>query len=111
MSSYGSGALPKISANGKSEDALLLLNQEYWDISNLDISNTSEGLENIAYIEQKDDNGSKLKDLRGICVAGDDAGQLNHFRLHNLYIHDVTGELGRRKWSGCTRNYKRKWLG
>lgn len=31
---------PRISANGKVNDALYLYNQEYWEICDLDISNT-----------------------------------------------------------------------
>lgn len=92
LGSYGEGDLPKLSGNGQVEDVVLLVNQEYWDISNLDISNTAEGLEGLDDIEMEDENGSLLGDLRGIRIAGQDAGQLDGYVLHDLYVHDVTGE-------------------
>lgn len=92
LSSYGEGNMPKISANGKVNEAVLLMNQEYWDISNLDISNTVEGLASLDYIKMQDSNGEQLGDLRGLRVAGQDAGQLDGYDIHNLYVHDVTGE-------------------
>lgn len=92
LSSYGEGDAPKIKANGNKGEALLLYNQEYWDISNLDISNTVEGLVGLDSIQMKDENGRQLSDLRGVCIAGKDAGELHGYKLHNLYVHDVTGE-------------------
>lgn len=92
IGSYGEGDLPKLSGNGKVEEVVLLMNQEYWDISNLDISNTVDGLDGLDYIDMNDKNGSQLEDLRGLRIAGQDAGQLDGYVLHDLYIHDVTGE-------------------
>lgn len=92
LSSYGEGNMPKISANGQVGEAVLLMNQEYWDISNLDLSNTAEGLADVEYVSLNDTNGSCLGDYRGLRVAGQDAGQLDGYYIHNLYVHDVTGE-------------------
>ncbi len=38
----------RIAANGKVNDALYLYNQEYWEICNLDISNTVDGCKMVA---------------------------------------------------------------
>lgn len=92
IGSYGEGSMPKISGNGKVGDAVLLMNQEYWDISNLDISNTVEGLESLDFIDMTDENGNLLGDYRGLRIAGKDAGQLDGYDIHDLYVHDVTGE-------------------
>lgn len=43
IGNYGEGELPRIAVNGKMKDALYLCNQQYWEISGLDISNTVEG--------------------------------------------------------------------
>lgn len=40
--------MPRIAANGKVNDALYLYNQEYWEICNLDISNTVDGCKMVA---------------------------------------------------------------
>lgn len=92
IGSYGEGDMPKLSGNGKVEDVVLLMNQEYWDISNLDISNTVEGLGDLDFIDMTDENGSLLGDYRGLRIAGKDAGQLDGYDIHDLYVHDVTGE-------------------
>ena len=36
---YGGGVLPTIHGDGRVEDAVLLKNQEYWEIQNLEITN------------------------------------------------------------------------
>lgn len=92
ISSYGDGNMPEIAGNGEVGEAVLLMNQEYWDISNLNISNTVEELADLEHIKVTDENGSSLDDLRGIRIAGKDAGQLDGYDLHDLYVHDVTGE-------------------
>lgn len=92
IGSYGEGNMPKLSGNGKVGDVVLLMNQEYWDISNLDISNTAEDLSDLDFIDMTDENGSLLGDYRGLRVAGKDGGQLDGYDIHDLYVHDVTGE-------------------
>lgn len=92
LSSYGEGTMPKLSGNAQVEDVVYLYNQQYWNISNLNISNTAPELSGLTKIPVNNTNGSALSDVRGLHVAGQDGGQLNGFVIHNLYIHDVTGE-------------------
>ena len=70
IDAYGNGALPLIDGSGY-EAALKLFNQEYWHIENLE---TTGG------------------DPYGVFVSGD-RGVLRHFRLTNLVVRDVTGQV------------------
>lgn len=105
--SYGDGELPRIAANGKRADALYLCNQQYWEISELDISNTVKGFTMISngeipsgnVSERVDENGKKLGDFRGIHIAGRDVKTLKGFWIHNVKVHDVTGVVS---WIGDT---------
>lgn len=112
IGSYGNGAMPKISANGKAADAVCLYNQEYWEISGLDISNAVEGFGQLTGGGSGDgtppasnngtrDNaeGAKLGDYRGIHITGRDVPSLKGYHLHDLKVHDVTGEVA---WIGNT---------
>ncbi|WNS43715.1 S-layer homology domain-containing protein [Paenibacillus sp. MMS20-IR301] len=81
---YGSGAKPKIKANGQYADAVTLRNQQYWEIRNLDVSNTAPVTGSFA---------QSLGDFRGIHVTGADAGRLEYFRISGVDVHDVSGEI------------------
>jgi hypothetical protein len=70
IGAFGTGALPLVDGTGN-EAALKLFNQEYWHIENLE---TTGG------------------DPYGVLVSGD-RGTLRHFRLTNLVVHDVTGQV------------------
>jgi hypothetical protein len=72
---YGSGALPLINGTGLAEDAVLLKNQECWEIRDLEITNTA--------------NSSAVR--RGVNLVADNSGDLHHIYLQNLNIHDVNG--------------------
>lgn len=112
IGSYGEGAKPKISTNGKAADAIYLCNQEYWEITGLDISNTVEGFTQLSgdgagdgtppesnNATRKEADGKLLGDYRGIHIAGRDVASLKGFYLHDLLIHDVTGVVS---WIGDT---------
>ncbi len=75
VSSYGGGVKPVIECAGAAEDAVLLKNQEYWEIEGLEITNT----------------GTKTAIRRGVHVALDDFGEAHHIYIRNLTIHDVNG--------------------
>ncbi|MEI7026629.1 carboxypeptidase regulatory-like domain-containing protein [Paenibacillus sp. y28] len=81
---YGSGAKPKIEGQGLVSDAVLLFNQEYWEIHNLDVSNAAPATATP---------GENLDDYRGIHIAGDNSQQLDYFRISGVDVHDVTGEI------------------
>ena len=84
---YGDGAKPVIDGGGAADDGgfygkqgktgnvVYLLNQEHWEISNLEIVN----------------RGEKADYRRGVRVELTDMGVCHHIHLKNLYIHDVNG--------------------
>jgi hypothetical protein len=81
---YGDGPKPQIRANGKYNDAVKLNNQQYWEINRLDVSNTAPVTTTVA---------ASLGDYRGIHVTGADAGKLQYFRINEVDVHDVSGEI------------------
>jgi hypothetical protein len=72
---YGGDAKPVINGAGLAEDAILLKNQEYWEVRNLEITNT----------------GSTPGTRRGVHLVAENVGELHHLYLQNLTIHDVNG--------------------
>lgn len=97
LSSYGNGAAPELDGRGVVNDVVQLTNQQHWDISNLDISNVTDGFDatkfqpaaNVGQVPGQEN--PKTGDLRGIHVEGEDAGTLSGFAIHNVFIHDVSG--------------------
>jgi hypothetical protein len=73
---YGGDAKPIINGTGQ-EDAVLLKNQEHWEIRNLEITNT----------------GATASTRRGVHVVAENSGDLHHIYLQHLAIHDVDGTL------------------
>jgi parallel beta helix pectate lyase-like protein len=71
----GGDAKPVINGAGVAEDAVLLKNQEYWEICNLEITNT----------------GAAPAARRGVHLVAENSGELRHIYLQNLTIHDVNG--------------------
>jgi hypothetical protein len=72
---YGGDVLPLINGAGLAEDAVLLKNQEYWEVRNLGITNT----------------GSTPGPRRGVDLIAEDCGELHHLYLESLNIRDVNG--------------------
>jgi parallel beta helix pectate lyase-like protein len=72
---YGGGVKPVINGGGRFEDAVLLKNQEYWEIENLEITNTGQ------------ERGLR----RGVHVAVENYGEAHHIHIRSLTIHDVNG--------------------
>ncbi len=70
VDSYGSGDKPLINCNGKYDAAIRLENQQYWEINNLEVTNS----------------GGK-----GIYISGKDVGTLKHIHLSGLEVHDTGG--------------------
>jgi hypothetical protein len=75
---YGEGGRPRIDAEGKFPEALLLENQEFWEVGNLEITNTGPTRETFRF---------------GVRVRAWDFGTMRHIHLKNLYVHDVNGSL------------------
>ena len=75
---YGTGNQPVIEANGDYHEALLLSNQEFWEINNLELTNTGLTREKFRY---------------GVRVRAWDFGTIRHIHLRSLFVHDVNGSL------------------
>ncbi|GIF23462.1 hypothetical protein BJ973_004073 [Actinoplanes tereljensis] len=88
LSSYGTGARPRIDGAGKVGSTVKLHNQQYWEIRNLEVTNTAPATGTA---------GANLKDLRGIHIDGDNGTTLNHLYVDGVYVHDVTGQVN---WIG-----------
>ena len=78
---YGQGANPIINGEGKTENAIHLHNQSFWELRSLTVTNTDGGGWN--------DEGRKLR--RAIYVTASDADDIKHIYLQNLEIRDVRG--------------------
>jgi len=72
---YGGGVKPVINGGGTVEDAVLLKNQEYWEISDLEITNS----------------GPQRAERRAVHVALENYGEAHHIYIRSLTIHDVNG--------------------
>jgi len=81
VASYGAGAKPIINGNGAAQEALLLHNQQYWEIGHLEITNYDPAGPDVDPYRQ------------GIRVLGEDAGTLRHIYLRDLDVHDVNGSI------------------
>lgn len=75
---YGNGSKPVINGNG-SNAAIFLYNQQYVEITDLEITNRGE--EAWRY---------------GVYVCGYDAGALKGIKIRNLTVHDVNGMFSKK---------------
>jgi hypothetical protein len=75
---YDTGGKPQINGDGAHQEAVLLYNQEYWELNNLDVTNY-------------DAAGPAIR--QGVRILGEDAGTLSHIHLLDLEVHDVNGSL------------------
>ncbi|MHC4149230.1 MAG: right-handed parallel beta-helix repeat-containing protein [Planctomycetota bacterium] len=82
---YGDGNKPRIDGEGLVLDTLLLENVEYWEVSNLEITNLGPTRENWR---------------TGVKVFANNCGTLHQIQLKNLYVHDVNGSLDK-STEGC----------
>ncbi len=78
LTAYGQGPRPRIAATPKDRQALLLFNQQYWQIDSLDISGSS---------------------TYGVFVSGDKS-TMHNIALKNLFVHDVYGGAMENKDNG-----------
>jgi ricin-type beta-trefoil lectin protein len=82
IGSYGSGAKPSFAGGGKVADTVKIWNQQYWTITDIDVSNNAPSTGTA---------GANLGDFRGIHVGGDDSKTLSGFTIDAVSVHDVTG--------------------
>ncbi|NUP35614.1 MAG: right-handed parallel beta-helix repeat-containing protein [Streptomyces sp.] len=110
LSSYGSGAAPELNGRGVVNDVLQLTNQSHWDISNIEISNVTDGFDPSTFEPGANDGklpgeeNPKTGDLRGIHVQAQNAGTLTDFAIHHVFIHDVSGVMWSVGNSGLDRS-------
>lgn len=81
---YGTGSKPLIAGVTSELQTVFLKNQEYWEISNLEVTNPS------SEPFTRDWKG-KRGERRGVYVLNEEKGILNHIYIKNLNIHDVDG--------------------
>jgi hypothetical protein len=75
---YGDGPRPRIDAEGRFPEALLLRSAEYWEIADLEITNTAR---------------SRSPHRTGVLIEARDFGTAHHIHLNNLFVHDVNSAL------------------
>lgn len=92
IAQYGTGAKPIIAAGPSDLQTLLLTNQQYWEVNDLELTN----------------NKTTPGDLRAISIRGRDVGVLRHIVIRNTFVHDVTGVVN---WiGGSTANNSPPWV-
>ncbi len=72
---YGGGVKPLIRGKGAVEDAVLLKNQEYWEIADLEVINDE----------------STVQPRRGVHLAVENFGEAHHLVVRRMTVHDVKG--------------------
>jgi hypothetical protein len=82
---YGDGPKPRIDGEGKFLDTLLLRNVEFWEVSDLEITNLGT---------------NRIPWRTGVRIVSDGFGKMRHIHLRNLFVHDVNGDL-RKEQEGC----------
>jgi len=100
---YGTGKNPAIHGFGEKLHTLLLHNVEYWEIRNLEITNTGN-----------EPQGRR----RGVIVSAEDFGECHHIVLDSLEIHHVNGDLVKKKgggsaiyWRNSGKSVKTRFVG
>jgi hypothetical protein len=82
---YGEGDRPRIDGEGEVLQTLYLYNIEYWEVNNLETTNTGK---------------DRQPNRKGVFVHIQDFGVAHHIHLRNLYIHDVNGSLVKKEGGG-----------
>ncbi|MET8979961.1 carbohydrate binding domain-containing protein [Streptomyces sp. NPDC004539] len=78
MGSYGTGAKPVINANGATGPVIHLVNQQYWEIGGLELTNAASS---PAY-------------RSGVLAENSSGGVLHHIRVHDMTIRNISGWPG-----------------
>ncbi len=78
---------PIINGHGKVNSSFYLYNGQFWEINNLELTNT-DGTD--------EDQGN----LRGIFILGKDVGIMEDVIVRNCYVHDVNGKVAGKKRGG-----------
>ena len=73
---YGEGRNPRMDGLGRRDETLLLSNGEYWEIADLEVTNTGR---------------TRKPSRAGVRVHLSDFGTAHHIHLKRLFVHDVNG--------------------
>jgi len=73
---FDKGDKPRIDAEGKFMEAVMLYNVEYWELNNIEITNTGK---------------NRQPGRKGVHIKLVNFGTAHHFVLKNLFIHDING--------------------
>lgn len=104
---YGTGDLPKINGAGVANGTIYLNNQQYWEITDLEITNYNAAEENgisLSVWEANNTSNYANVDLPaqavrnntfkfGVLITANDIGAVKHIQLKNLLIHGVNGAI------------------
>jgi hypothetical protein len=82
---YGKGNKPRINGNGIAASAVLLQNVAYWEVSNLEITNTG---------------AERQAGRTGVAVIAKNFGESHHIYLRNLSVHNVNGSMVKNEGGG-----------
>ncbi|WP_345713332.1 carboxypeptidase regulatory-like domain-containing protein, partial [Kineococcus glutinatus] len=110
LSSYGDGAAPELNGRGVVNDVLQLSGQQHWDVSNLEITNVTDGFDATTFQpganqgQLPGEENPKTGDLRGIHVQAENAGTLRGVAIHDVFVHDVSGVMWSIGNSGLDRS-------
>ncbi|MCK4886884.1 MAG: hypothetical protein KAS96_05810 [Planctomycetes bacterium] len=77
---------PRFDGNGTVGTTLYILNVEYWEINNLQLTNL--GATRAAW-------------RKGASISASDFGTMKHIHLKNLYVHNVNGLIAKEEGGGC----------
>lgn len=88
IDAYGTGADPLIQASGAHPAALALSNQQYWEVGDLELTNTFSA------------GGT----FYGVLISAQDIGAVEHIHLSNLTVHDVSGDPANKDTGGICFN-------
>lgn len=98
LGSYGEGdKRPVINGNGCTDGAVGFYNQEYWEITGLEVTNWQKG-EEFGNQETYDKNKNQsirhgiYVELENFDTNGDNTAE--HIYVKDCYVHDVIGNLG-----------------
>lgn len=78
---------PVINGEGKVLSSLLLKNGAFWEISNIEVTNTNGSNENQGK-------------LLGVNVIAEDCGLIENVTIKNCYVHKVNGNVGGKETGG-----------
>lgn len=107
IGSFGNGKKPLIAGNGVANGTIYLFNQQYWEITNLEVTNYSQEEEKGMSLENWENQNTanyviptlppqfvnRNVPKYGIYVLGKDAGELKHIYLKNMEVHGVNGYI------------------